>query len=93
MSAFAVVSVAPTGSERAFAFGIGEHEVVVYPPHPDGEALRQARVGADLGLREAAKALGVTPAVLSGLEFGRYRFERAEAWAEAAKVYAQARRP
>jgi hypothetical protein len=42
----------------------------VYPDHPCGDALRTLRLRCDLGLREAAKVIGLPPAEVSSLERG-----------------------
>lgn len=85
---FTVVPVAPIGSHETVAhvnrghLGSGFEVIAVddYPPHPRGDALRAARVDVSLGLRDAAKILGVTPVDLSAVEHGRASFASDAEW-------------
>lgn len=86
----AVVKVDPVGTERAHGFRHftdGHVETSwdqpVYPPHPQGQAFRDARVAAGVGLRDASKRLGLSPEIVSGLERGRYQFADAADWTRA----------
>lgn len=67
--------VEPIGRTRTMALcnpgGLREVDLDVYPPHPFGEALHDTRVALDLGLREGAALLGLTPERFSALETGR----------------------
>lgn len=54
----------------------------VYPPHPEGEALRQLRLELGLNLRPAAVRIGITGSILSGLENGSFTAEVPEEWDE-----------
>ena len=80
-----LIPVAPIGTERSMAFvnpgGPREVELDVYPPSPRGDALRNLRVGCDLGLRECARALGLSPVDVSALENGRATLS-ADDWCE-----------
>lgn len=46
----------------------------VYPPSPAGDRLREQRIALALGLREAARELGLSARELSDLEWGRAAF-------------------
>lgn len=63
-----------------------------YPPSPRGERLRALRVELGLGLREAARALGVKASELSGLEFGRARLADEAEWDRAEAMIREAKR-
>lgn len=85
-----VLSIAPIGTRDA-GFCTAEFKgarpvhVPVYPPHPRGERLRAKRKEWKIGLREAAKLLGMSAADLSHVESGSGEFadETAYAWCEA----------
>lgn len=47
-----------------------EWEVDVFPTSPNGKKLRELRKDRDIGLRDAAKALGISATELSSLERG-----------------------
>lgn len=51
-----------------------------YPPHPEGEMLRDLRVSFQIGLREAADAMGVSATDLSALERGSKAAEDTAGW-------------
>ena len=53
-----------------------------------GETLRELRSAQDLGLRETATAVGISPAYLSRIERGKERPPRPEIIKELAKVLA-----
>ena len=53
-----------------------------------GETLRDLRVAQDLGLRETATKVGISPAYLSRIERGKERPPRPEVIKELAKVLA-----
>ncbi|HMA26006.1 MAG TPA: helix-turn-helix transcriptional regulator [Solirubrobacterales bacterium] len=71
--------IAPIGTREAAGFvyysdGSGEFRAwsePTYPPHPEGERFRAARVAAGVSLRAAAKLLGLRPVDVSNLEQGR----------------------
>lgn len=79
MTAIVLLRVEPIGTRKTPAFvdyadGTGELKTLdrpVYPASPDGEAFRRLRVERGVSLREAARRLGISPADVSGLEFGR----------------------
>ena len=83
--------VASTGATRTLAFvdyadrsgEMKEVDLLVYPPHPQGDRLREARVQVSVSMGELAKVLGITAAELSGLEHGSYTTDQAgwdECW-------------
>jgi len=91
------IAVTPVGKYKSQAFvtmvggrcgGLQEIECYDYPPSPEGERLRQARRTAGIGLGEAARLLGLTPAGVSGLEQGRYTLTRPQ-WALALTALAR----
>src|SRR5690349_19647898 len=49
-------------------------EIADYPPNPNAERLRQARLRAGFNLGEAARMLDVAASTLSGLERGSHAF-------------------
>lgn len=53
-----------------------------------GETIRELRVAQDLGLRETATKIGISPAYLSRIERGKERPPRPELIKELAKVLA-----
>ncbi len=69
-----VIPVAPTGTRAATVLanpgGLRQVNEQVYPDHPCGDALRTLRLRCDLGLREAAKVIGLPPSEVSSLERG-----------------------
>lgn len=75
--------IAPIGTETVYCHqnrGDEPHvwgplELPTYPPSPEGEALRDLRVELGLGLREAARVLGLSALELANLERGRARCE------------------
>jgi len=86
-----VVAVLPTGERTGMAFvsrAAGcTYEAVTsatYPPNEAGERLRNLRVEAGRSLGEAARLLGVGVAELSGIEWGRMRFEKDADYEDAA---------
>lgn len=89
-----LIPVAPIGTRRSVALvcgpqtsGLRETEEPTYPPSPRGNALRElrARDGAHVTIREAARRLGISPADMSSLEFGRATLS-AEDWVEAERL-------
>jgi len=74
-----LVDVEPSGTERVFAHvhrDQGPHtwewvDAAVWPDYPDGCRLRRARRNLRIGLREAAKRLGLRTVSYSDLERGR----------------------
>jgi len=74
----ALIPVASIGTEKALAHvnrgsrhhGWGMIDTPRWPDSPEGRALRVLRLVCDLGLREAAKVLGLSPSDLSALERG-----------------------
>ena len=83
MSAFTPYPVPPVGTRTTAALvhgAVNDVTVPVYPPSPQGEALRTARKAAGVGLREAARRAGITATELSGLEGGRLTLASGEAW-------------
>lgn len=62
----------PIGTRTAYLVcGVhGPIEVPEYPPSPQGRAFRNARVAADMTLREMAKRLGLSAVHLSDVERG-----------------------
>ena len=86
------VPVAPLRSEKTRAFvrrtSGCELETVdspVYPEHPKGRELREARVNGPrhVTIGQAARHLKMAPADYSGLEFGRMTFATESEWASA----------
>ena len=84
---FDPVPVAPIGTAPHTALINGRCDTIefsVYPPTPRGAALRALRVSLSVGLRRAARALGMSELELSGLERGcdtiaETEWDRAEA--------------
>ncbi len=78
MISLKLIPVASNGSTVAFAHvNRGDHPhlwgnqtLPAYPDSPEGRALRVLRLRCDLGLRDAAKVLELTPTDLSSLERG-----------------------
>jgi hypothetical protein len=71
-----ITPVDAIGRERGFGHKsdgtpIYEWEIDIFPPSPNGKKLRELRNELDLGLRESAKALGISATDLSSLEHGR----------------------
>lgn len=62
--------VTPIGKRTMVTFH-GDYEVDAFPPSPRGRALRDLRVELGQGLRETARALGLSAVQLSDLERGR----------------------
>lgn len=94
----AVVKVEPVGTKRVGGMRCMRNGSVVtswdepvYPPYPDGVALRRARVAARMGLQEATKRLGLSAEIVCGLEHGRYRFVDGDDWARARDAIASDR--
>lgn len=61
----------------------------VYPPSPQGEALRQRRQALALSLRQAAEQLALPERVLNDLEHGRKVFRVDDDWARAIALLAR----
>lgn len=88
---FTVTAVEPIGKRTTFAHvnrGDQPHyfgfiEIDAYPPHPRGTALRDLRVAAGVGLREASKRLGLSAVDLSGVEMGSKTFTDEAMWGAA----------
>ena len=88
MSAFEIVPVAPTGKRETHAFvhrsngsgGMEAIHVFEYPPSPNGEALRAARIAADVSLRDLAIEIGAPPKDVSALETGRATLASEAEW-------------
>lgn len=83
MSAFTPYPVPPVGTRRERVLVHGQFvdvDVPVYPPSPEGDALRRARRAAGVGLREAARRAGITATQWSGLECGQLALASGEAW-------------
>lgn len=91
---FTVVPVTPTGTHTGPAFvterrgrcSYRDITTPVYPPSPQGEDLRRARVVYGLSLREVATALQLSAEQVNGLERGRYAFDNGDDWARALEV-------
>lgn len=91
--------VTPTGTQRCAAFvdyadGTGELVVgdgPVYPPSPQGERLRAARVERELSLGDTARASGLSVVQVSELERGRCTLPEAE-WTALLALVATAER-
>lgn len=70
-----LIPVAPIGQHTTFAFvnpgGMREVTMQDYPPSERGAGLLHLRLGCDLGLRECARAVGLSPVDISALEHGR----------------------
>lgn len=73
-----ITPVAPIGRSIHLGFGhladgspVYAWEADDYPPSPEGKSLRDERRRLDMGLRQAAKALGISAAQLSSLETGQ----------------------
>ena len=84
MGRWRLVYVRSCGTRPAtLLIGGGTREVQeqIWPASPRGEALRQARLGFGLGLREAAYAVGLTGVELSSLQTGRALMADADDWA------------
>ena len=74
-----LIRVAPIGDRpiaglvtRESGCGIEWWREPVYPPHPRGAQLRDARMEPYRSLRDAARLTGLTAENISGLENGRY---------------------
>lgn len=83
MADLVVTQVAPIGKRTVHGFGhladgtpIYEWEANVYPPSTDGTALRELRRELDIGLRDAAKRMGISVVQLSALELGSATCDR-----------------
>lgn len=91
---FVVATVEPIGDRVGVAFvclaaGTGGFRNMVsnvYPESPRGEALRVARLAAGQTLGSAARALGMSPVDLSGLEMGRRTLDDAGEWDRATAI-------
>ncbi len=77
LARWTITPVDAIGRETARGFGrrsdgtpIYEWEIDIFPPSPNGKKLRDLRKELDIGLREAAKALGISATELSSLERG-----------------------
>lgn len=88
-------SVEPNGKETIRVFGqyadgspFYEIEVNTYPKSPEGEALRELRLKLKVGLRIAARELGLTPSELSGLENGMLTCDWSKHWDTMADILA-----
>lgn len=89
-----LIPVAPIGTRRSVAFvcgprtsGLRDTEEPTYPPSPRGDALRElrAREGDHVTIGEAARLLGIGPADLCSLEYGRATLSD-EDWIEAERL-------
>jgi hypothetical protein len=83
-----LIPVQPVGTTRSAGFACGPRGCVLdvfespqYPAHPQGRALRDARVDAHMSLGELARALGIRAVELSELEHGRLTTD-APGWEE-----------
>ena len=96
------VPIAPIGTRVVRAFvdyetrpgELREVATPVYPPCPQGRLLIALRLAYDLGLRQAATVLGLSPSDLSALEHGRATLVSDEEWTRLAErlAHASARR-
>lgn len=98
LPSFGVVDVEPLGTKKVFAhlnYGRSRpHEWTYidwpdYPPNAEADTLNAARRAAGLGLREAARLLGMRPVDLSGVEFRSKRFVDPAAYQAVRELYAQ----
>lgn len=65
-----------------------KHPATIRPMNSFGETIRDLRVAQDLGLRETASKIGISPAYLSRIERGKERPPRPEVVKALAKVLA-----
>lgn len=86
------IPVAPLRTEKTRAFvhrasscGLETVDSPVYPEHPNGRELREARVNGPhhVTIGQAARHLRMSPADYSGLEVGRMTFAKKGEWASA----------
>ena len=82
-----ILPVEPIGTRTGGAFvtratGCGIEQVTtnVYPPSPQGDRLRDARLDARLTLGQTARLLGLAPVDVSNLENGKATFADAARW-------------
>lgn len=81
--------VKPVGREKTFVLGqrtdgtpFYHIDMDIYPDCPEARELRDLRVRRRLGVRQAARRLGIPPSKLYGLESGRYTCD----WEEAKRL-------
>jgi len=65
-----------------------KHWGMIFPMNSFGDTIRDLRVAQDLGLRETASKVGISPAYLSRIERGKERPPRPEVIKALAKVLA-----
>jgi hypothetical protein len=86
-----IIKQTPTGTRKVPAFvdyvdGTGELKMIDhhdYPPNPRADALRELRVKLGVGLRAAAKAMGLSAVELAEIERGESMFAHDSSWAYA----------
>lgn len=90
MTRFATLPVLATGERQSPALVAGTVQVITLPIYPEhgGTALREARVRAGVGLRDAARRIGMSATTLSGVEAGSLRFADAGDYERAARIVA-----
>jgi len=74
--------------QKNFVLHNAKQRGILSPMKNFGETLRDLRVAQDLGLRETATKVGISPAYLSRIERGKERPPRPEVIKELAKVLA-----
>lgn len=83
------IPIRPIGTRKGMAFvdftdrsksGLREIETPVYPPHPNGEKLREKRLALDMTGSDVAAFLGISRRELSDLENGKIRPENESDW-------------
>lgn len=75
-------------TNRRFALQNTKHQSKIYHMINFGETIRDLRVAQNLGLRETASKIGISPAYLSRIERGKESPPRPEVIKELAKVLA-----
>jgi HTH-type transcriptional regulator, competence development regulator len=74
--------------QRGFVLQNTKHRSILNAMKNFGETIRDLRVAQDLGLRETAIKVGISPAYLSRIERGKERPPRPEVIKELAKILA-----
>lgn len=77
-----------TGYQKKFVLRNTKHEGILASMKTFGETIRDLRVAQDLGLRDTATKVGISPAYLSRIERGKERPPRPEVTKELAKMLA-----
>lgn len=82
-----IVKVEPIGTEKRKVLAcpgarLVEVDAPKFPASATASSLRALRIELRLNISQAAEALGVSPSVLTMLEFGSRALARSEQWAD-----------